>query len=331
MTSISETAVDRNLGFGTIPKEVICGVTAGSITTFITHPLDLIKIRLQLDEVSKTQSESFNKIFKDVLKNSTDPTSNKLKINLLMKDLYRGIIPNLIGNTTAWGFYFMFYRIYKDLTHKVVLKNRGINNDDIFGKQLRDNQLSSHHYLISAFAAGFTTSAITNPLWVLKTRILSTSKNQPGAYQSILDGIRQIIATEGIFGFWKGLIPSLFGVAQGSLQFSIYDTLKHKVVLTETSESYSLNVFQSLYLSSISKIISSFTLYPFQVIRSRLQGYGNKSTMSNIIKHTYINEGLKGFYKGILANIIRVLPATWITFTVYERTKDLLKPVVITQ
>jgi len=37
------------------------------------------------------------------------------------------------------------------------------------------------------------------------------------------------------------------------------------------------------------------------------------------------HEGVYGFYRGLIPGIIRVLPATWITFVVYEEMSHLFK------
>ena len=37
------------------------------------------------------------------------------------------------------------------------------------------------------------------------------------------------------------------------------------------------------------------------------------------------NEGLYGFYRGLVPGTVRVLPATWITFVVYEEMSHLFR------
>lgn len=39
----------------------------------------------------------------------------------------------------------------------------------------------------------------------------------------------------------------------------------------------------------------------------------------------YRNEGVKGFYKGIAPNTLRIAPAAAITFFVYENTMSVLR------
>ncbi|CDK25473.1 unnamed protein product [Kuraishia capsulata CBS 1993] len=289
--------------------EALSGLSAGFITTIITHPLDLLKLRMQLDTTNwRSPWNRIRVLSGELLANSVDAETKKLKVGSFTKELYRGITPNLIGSTSAWGLYFMFYYEYKKLIATMGSKK----------------ELDSGEYLASGFAAGISTSLITNPIWVLKTRIISTSRKAPGAYLSTLDGARRILKEEGILGFWKGLPPALISVSQGALQFSIYDTMKTSILKQQEDN---LTTFQYIYTSAISKMVSTVALYPFQVMRSRLQGYtaiDQPKTMIQVAKKLVKKEGFTGFYKGVVPNLIRVVPATCITFVVYENARTAL-------
>ncbi|CAM9016606.1 hypothetical protein WICANDRAFT_76973 [Wickerhamomyces anomalus NRRL Y-366-8] len=280
-------------------REVLSGLTAGFITTTVTHPLDLLKIRLQLDISSKTHIEALSKIFKG-FQNSASPT----------KEIYRGLPLNLIGGSSAWAIYFGSYRVFKDLLHD---------------ETLLDANLESWQYLISAFSAGSFTAVLTNPIWVLKTRILSTSKIAPGAYIGVIDGFKRVVKEEGILGFWKGLTPSLMGVSQGALQFTMYDTLKYR--FRGDDGLGKLKVYEYIIMSCVSKITATLMVYPCQVLKSRLQDYESitkRKTVKQVVEGIWRLEGIGGFYKGVVPNIIRVLPATCITFGVYEQMRRIV-------
>ena len=285
-----------------VSSEIISGLTAGFITTSVTHPLDLLKIRLQLDTSNKSFTQASRSIISQLRQDSALQT---------VKEAYRGIVPNLIGSSVAWGVYFASYRYAKDIFHTY---------STISTK--KDSNLKSWQYMGSALAAGSFTALITNPIWVLKTRILSTSKDSKGAYKGLLDGVVRLVKEDGIKGFYKGLIPSLLGVSQGALQFTIYDTMKYQWLGHEDRAS-GLSISEFLSISGASKIIATVVLYPCQVTKSRLQNYGATSTFSQVVYQIYTREGIRGFWKGVWMNVIRVLPATCITFVVYEQMNKL--------
>ncbi|KAL8680575.1 MAG: hypothetical protein Q9186_003267 [Xanthomendoza sp. 1 TL-2023] len=171
------------------------------------------------------------------------------------------------------------------------------------------------------------TAVCTNPIWVIKTRMLSTPSHHPGAYRSISHGTRQIHQAEGIRGFYRGLIPSLLGVSHGALQFMAYEQLKRYRISHLVDGESSLSTIDYFWLSGASKVFAGSLTYPYQVVRSRLQmyeaGQAYKSAR-DAVAQIWKQEGLGGFYKGLGPSLVRVLPSTWITFLVYEKTKGFL-------
>lgn len=74
-----------------------------------------------------------------------------------------------------------------------------------------------------------------------------------------------------------------------------------------------------------SKVIATVVTYPYQVLRARQQRSRETTNLTSMIRDIIKKEGLRGFYKGLSAGCIRVLPATVITFTVYEAVQKALK------
>ena len=161
--------------------------------------------------------------------------------------------------------------------------------------------------------------------------MLSTSSSHPGAYRSILDGTRQIYQREGLQGFYRGLTPSLLGVSHGALQFMVYEKLKIHRSRSESGSQRELGSFDFLFLSGISKIFAGGVTYPYQVIRARLQMYNSQATYKgprDVVVQVWKQEGWGGFYKGLGPNLLRVMPSTWVTFLVYEKTKVYLPAIL---
>lgn len=183
--------------------------------------------------------------------------------------------------------------------------------------------------------SGLLTAVLTNPIWVIKTRMLSTGSRTPGAYSSFTTGARQILRTEGVAGFYRGLLPALFGVSHGALQFMAYEQMKiyrSKMAVSttatpgksSTATKRTLGNLDFFVISSLSKIFAGCVTYPYQVLRSRLQTYDAHLVYrgaGDAVAKIWAREGLAGFYKGLGPNLFRVLPSTWVTFLVYENTK----------
>ncbi|EXC24877.1 hypothetical protein L484_013246 [Morus notabilis] len=144
---------------------------------------------------------------------------------------------------------------------------------------------------------------------------------------------------EGWIALYRGIVPGLFLVSHGAIQFTAYEELR-KVLIdlksgknTEKSGSSDtpLNSFDYAALGASSKIVAMLLSYPFQVIRARLQqrpcneGVPRYMDSLHVVKDTARFEGLRGFYRGITPNLLKNVPAASITFIVYENVLNLLK------
>lgn len=168
---------------------------------------------------------------------------------------------------------------------------------------------------------------VTNPLWVVKTRFM-TQEIGPGEvrYAHTLDAIQRMYRTEGIRTFYRGLLPSLFGVTHIALQFPLYERFK---ALNRPTDGSDLPPSTILACSSVSKMIASVATYPHEVLRTRLQvqkhaameaadaaGGNAKAEYEGIVKtakRIVSHEGYRGFYRGMGVNLLRTVPASALT------------------
>lgn len=309
----SEVAVNR---VSQLQREVISGISSGMLTILITHPLDLVKVRLQL---SKDLNPSYRTTIQNTILAPLKPRSSHYKKGLF-KQLYKGLTINLLGNSTSWGLYFFLYRYYKDTFS-------GLKNSQFSALQ-RDKAMNGMHYLLAAWSAGFTTTVLTNPIWVLKTRIMSPNNRNPQMQtDSIFRMVSQIYKVEGITAFFRGLLPAIIGVSQGAIYFSIYDSLKVRVLNETEGKERRITAFESISITSVSKMTATLLLYPIQTLKSNMQDHGMEKrnllkSISTVYKRN--DRGFRNFYRGLGANLARSVPATCITFYTYETVKHML-------
>lgn len=85
-----------------------------------------------------------------------------------------------------------------------------------------------------------------------------------------------------------------------------------------------------LACGSISTISGQLVSYPLALLRTRLQAQevpmdsSDRDTMSKLLVRIWRNEGVRGLYRGLLPNIIKVVPAVSISYVVYENMKKTL-------
>uniref|UniRef100_A0A6J0SW58 Solute carrier family 25 member 32 n=1 Tax=Pogona vitticeps TaxID=103695 RepID=A0A6J0SW58_9SAUR len=284
-------------------ENLVAGLSGGVVSTLVLHPLDLVKIRFAVSDGLKVRPK-----YSGILHCLTTIWKQEG-----LRGLYQGVTPNVWGAGASWGLYFYFYNAIK-----------------AYKTEDKVESLGATEHLVSAAEAGAMTLCITNPIWVTKTRLVlqyeagvDSSKRQ---YKGMLDALIKIYKYEGIRGLYKGFVPGLFGTSHGALQFMAYEELKSKYNRHQNRRSdFKLSTLEYITMAALSKIFAVASTYPYQVVRARLQDQHNKySGVIDVIRRTWRNEGVYGFYKGIVPNVIRVTPACCITFVVYEKVSHLL-------
>jgi solute carrier family 25 (mitochondrial phosphate transporter), member 23/24/25/41 len=84
-------------------------------------------------------------------------------------------------------------------------------------------------------------------------------------------------------------------------------------------------------MGATSGAFGASVVYPLNVLRTRLQTQGTSmhparyTGIWDVAQKTLKNEGPRGFYKGLVPNLLKVAPALSITWIVYERAKDIME------
>lgn len=280
-------------------EHLLAGVSGGLAATLILHPLDVIKIRFAVNDGKYERkyngiANAFSTIYREEG----------------FRGLYKGVTPNCWGAGMSWGLYFFFYNSLKV----------NIQQGD------QHKPLGPGMHLLAASEAGALTLMLTNPIWVVKTRLCLQFESGKMMYTGMTDALVKIYKLEGVRGYYRGFVPGLFGVSHGAIQFMAYEEMKNRYNKYKgRSITTKLNTEEYLSFAAVSKLIAAATTYPYQVIRARLQNqYNSYSGMWDCISKTWANERWRGFYKGLGTNLLRVTPATMITFATYEHISHFL-------
>jgi len=289
---------------------LISGLTGGVVSTLCLHPFDLVKVRFQVTDGSVIKH-------RQVYSGVCNAFSSIYRKNGFC-GLYQGVTPNIAGAASSWGLYFFAF--------------------DFFKSSLKDwkNQqvLGPGDHLTAGALAGVSTLVLTNPIWVVKTRMclqpLDVVLPDNQRYNGVIDGLRKLYKSEGIRGYYRGFLPGVLGVSHGALQFMAYEDLKQRYSsYTGVPLGSKLNPFVYIGMSASSKVFAVVTTYPYQVVRSRLQDsqlqHKYKGAL-DVVFQVAKNEGVRGYYKGMGVSLLRVTPQCCITFLVYENIVHLLKP-----
>lgn len=326
-------------------NSMIAGAGGGLAASIATCPLDVIKTKLQAQRYSQGQKgyEGVIDTVKSVWRYSG------------FKGFYRGLGPTMLGYLPTWAIYFAVYDGIKTTFGEVPLGVQGpppqpapkfgtpVVGVDDRGKErviypaaqpkgyqpvAREHPWGLH--IMSAMIAGATSTTCTNPLWVIKTRFMTQTWDEP-RYLHTLDAARTIYRSEGIRAFYRGLLPSLLGIAHVAVQFPLYEQLK---IWAQGPSDTPVSPRAILLCSAIAKMTASVATYPHEVVRTRLQtqkrpladdmssdGMVKRHSRRGTIytaKKIVVKEGWSGLYKGLSINLIRTVPNSAVTMLTYE-------------
>ena len=148
---------------------------------------------------------------------------------------------------------------------------------------------------------------------------------------------RRMWTQGGIWPYYRGLGMGLAGMfPYSAIDLFIFENAKNFVLSRKAKaqgvheEDVEMGNIITGAIGATSGAISATVVYPINVLRTRLQAQGtvlHKPTYTGIMdvtKKTLQNEGIKGFFRGVTPNLLKVAPAVSISYVVYENSKALL-------
>ena len=141
------------------------------------------------------------------------------------------------------------------------------------------------------------------------------------------DCIRNLYQTEGLRGFYRGLLVSYVGIAETSIHFLLYEQMKSYLRPCGTDSEDTgkcLGDFaQFMVAASLSKIVSCTVMYPHEVVRTRLRqpslnGVKKYTSLLQTLRLVALEEGIRGLYGGLTTQIVRQIPNSAAMFVTYE-------------
>jgi solute carrier family 25 protein 38 len=287
---------------------LISGGIAGLISAAALQPLDLLKTRLQQQQINT--------------KTHLSPTiTSELKKLKQFKQLWRGVLPSTLRTSVGAGLYFTILSTSRNYVSKLKTNQTSYNptvSSSILPK------LSPFENLSLGFICRATVGYITMPITVIKTRYESNFYN----YRSLHDATTGIYheGNKSIKIFFKGSIATLARDSPyAGIYVLFYESCKHDLlpqILSLTNFPLYpgfINSTSALLAASIATAITA----PFDAIKTRLQISSNHSSIIQATNQL-ISEpgGIKNLFKGLSLRLGRKGASAAISWCVYE---ELLK------
>ena len=174
---------------------------------------------------------------------------------------------------------------------------------------------------IAGGIAGSIAQFTVYPLETLKTRL---SVSPPGTYTGFLNCAYSIFKHEGPLRFYKGAGASVLGIIPyAGVDLSVNAIFKEYVSAYYASINKEPTVLSLLVGGMVSSSCAMVMTYPINLIRTRLQTSGLPGRKEytgalHVLQDTLRIDGVRGMYRGMVPNMLKVLPSTSISYAVYD-------------
>ncbi|KAK2748773.1 mitochondrial thiamine pyrophosphate transporter [Myotisia sp. PD_48] len=302
---------------GNRSQVVVAGAVAGLVSRFCIAPLDVVKIRLQLQIHSLSDPLSHNNVSGPTYK-GTFSALRTIAQQEGITALWKGNIPAELLYVCYGGMQFTSYRSMTQLLHTLPEQHRLPSGVEAF---------------VSGAVAGGLATTTTYPCDLLRTRFAAQGNNK--VYPSLLSSIRMIAHHEGPRGFFRGLTAAIGQIVPYmGMFFTTYEALRQPISSVELP-------FGSgdATAGMIASVIAKTGVFPLDLVRKRLQVQGptrSRYIHMNIpeyrgvlrtIKCIFEAHGIRGLYRGLTVSLIKAAPASAVTMWTYERVLAGLKDV----
>uniref|UniRef100_A0A4W4GT77 EF-hand domain-containing protein n=1 Tax=Electrophorus electricus TaxID=8005 RepID=A0A4W4GT77_ELEEL len=184
---------------------------------------------------------------------------------------------------------------------------------------------SAYRFTLGSIAGAAGATAVY-PIDLVKTRM--QNQRSTGSfvgelmYKNSFDCAKKVLRYEGFFGFYRGLLPQLIGVApEKAIKLTVNDFVRDKFTSKDNTIPLAAEVLAGGCAGGSQVIFTN----PLEIVKIRLQVAGEITTGPRVRALTVLRElGFFGLYKGAKACFLRDIPFSAIYFPVYAHTKTML-------
>ncbi|KAF7271193.1 hypothetical protein GWI33_015899 [Rhynchophorus ferrugineus] len=290
------------------------GGASGFITRAICQPLDVLKIRFQLQ---------------------VEPISHRAIHNSKYRSIYQavGLIVKEEGVKAFWKGHVpaqwlsISYGIAQFWTFEVLSRNvHKLTNNS--------NNVKPVINFACGSIAGSVATVVSFPFDVVRTRFVAQSE-QRKVYHGMVAACREICAKEGPVVLFRGLWPTVLQIGPHAgaqfMCYKLFDDFYKRIIKAENT-----TLSSSLFAGSLAGLCAKAFIYPFDLVKKRLQvqgfhharkHFGQTFHCEGLIDcfiRIYKIEGIPGYFKGLYPSLIKAVCATALHFSSYEMVCKLL-------
>ena len=221
-----------------------------------------------------------------------------------VSDLYSGLSSALVGISITNFVYYYWYEWTRAFFEAAAVKA---------GRASK--KLTTVESMIAGAIAGSATVVLTNPIWVVNTRITTKrhaaddaaadpekggAEGQPPRRPKRVTAIGTLLSmlrNEGPQSLWAGLVPALILVINPILQYTLFEQMKNAVERRQRRVTPTI----AFFLGALGKLFATSITYPYITVKSQMHVAAKgdrKESVAQAISRVIKEEGYAGLYKG---------------------------------
>ncbi|KAI1803123.1 mitochondrial carrier [Daldinia bambusicola] len=289
----------------------LAGAGGGILSMVLTYPLITLSTRAQVE--SKRAETAFLAAVKQIVAREG------------VSGLYAGLDSAVFGISVTNFVYYYWYEW-----------TRGFFEAAAARAGRASKKLTAIEAIIAGAIAGSATVILTNPIWVVNTRMttrrgqIEAEENTSGApaekkkQPTTLGTLSALLRDEGPQALFRGVVPALVLVINPILQYTLFEQLKNAY---ERRRKHNVTPTVAFFLGAIGKLFATSITYPYITVKSQMHVADDgkkREGMTQAIRRVIKEEGYAGLYKGIGPKITQsVLTAAFLFAfkdVLYEQT-----------
>ncbi|KAI5462285.1 putative peroxisomal membrane protein PMP47B [Mariannaea sp. PMI_226] len=286
----------------------LAGAGGGILSMILTYPLITLSTRAQV-ESKKAESKFIEAVQKIVAREG-------------VSGLYSGINSALFGISITNFVYYYWYEWTKAFFEKAAVTAGRANK-----------KLTTVESMIAGAIAGSATVVITNPIWVINTRITTRKQDKqsdieageaakPAKAPGTLGTLLALLKSEGPKALFAGVIPALVLVINPILQYTLFEQMKNYL-----EKRRKITPTIAFFLGALGKLLATSVTYPYITVKSQMHvqtDSNKKEGMLQALSRVVREEGYAGLYRGIGPKVTQSVLTAALLFAfkdaLYEQT-----------
>ncbi|CAO3668929.1 unnamed protein product [Umbelopsis vinacea] len=292
----------------TLMTHLVAGGSAGLIEACTCHPLDTIKVRMQL---SKSGSRGVG--------------GKRLG--------FFGVGAKIVKNESFWALYKGLGAVVSGIVPKMAIRFSSFEYYKALLADADTGKVSTKATFLAGLGAGITEAVmVVTPMDVIKIRLQAQRHSMADPmdipkYRNAGHAAYTIVKEEGVIALYKGVsLTALRQATNQAVNFTAYQEMKKYAQKMQKLDE--LPSYQHLVLGGVSGAMGPISNAPIDTIKTRVQKSNEPGSgwhrFKTVTTEIYTKEGYFAFYKGLTPRLLRVAPGQAVTFMVYEKVRSWL-------